>query len=80
MRECGILLPVASLPSKYGIGGFSREAVWFVSGLLEHMKAMTAVSNPLVNSYSCEDFIHMYYTPYPMDSKSSIRRSNSAWE
>ena len=33
MRECGILLPVASLPSKYGIGGFSREAYEFIDQL-----------------------------------------------
>ena len=33
MRECGILLPVASLPSRYGIGAFSREAYEFVDTL-----------------------------------------------
>ena len=26
MRRSGMLLPVASLPSKYGIGTFSKEA------------------------------------------------------
>lgn len=30
MRECGVLLPVFSLPSKYGIGCFSKEAYEFV--------------------------------------------------
>ena len=34
MRSSGILLPVASLPSKYGIGAFSKEAYEFVD-LLE---------------------------------------------
>ena len=33
MRECGILLPVASLPSEYGIGAFSKEAYQFVDDL-----------------------------------------------
>lgn len=33
MRASGILLPVASLPSKYGIGSFSKEAYWFVDQL-----------------------------------------------
>ena len=33
MRECGILLPIASLPSKYGIGTFSREAYDFIDEL-----------------------------------------------
>lgn len=32
-RECGILLPITSLPSKYGIGGLSREAYEFVDQL-----------------------------------------------
>lgn len=30
MRECGMLLPVTSLPSKYGIGAFSKEAYKFI--------------------------------------------------
>lgn len=29
-RECGMLLPIASLPSKYGIGAFSKEAYKFI--------------------------------------------------
>ena len=33
MRECGMLLPVASLPSKYGIGAFSKEAYGFIDTL-----------------------------------------------
>lgn len=32
-RASGILLPVASLPTKYGIGGFSKEAYEFVDQL-----------------------------------------------
>lgn len=32
-RECGMLLPVASLPSRYGIGAFSKEAYQFVDQL-----------------------------------------------
>ena len=35
MRECGMLLPIASLPSKYGIGCFSKEAYEFVDQLKE---------------------------------------------
>lgn len=33
MRASGILLPIASLPSTYGIGCFSKEAYWFVDQL-----------------------------------------------
>ncbi len=35
MRESGILLPVSSLPGKYGIGCFSKEAYAFVDRLLK---------------------------------------------
>ncbi len=35
MRESGILLPVSSLPGKYGIGCFSEEAYAFVDRLLK---------------------------------------------
>lgn len=34
-RKCGVLLPIASLPSRYGIGCFSREAYEFVDFLHE---------------------------------------------
>lgn len=33
MRECGVLLPVSALPSKYGIGCFSHEAYRFIDQL-----------------------------------------------
>ena len=33
MRKSGILLPVSSIPSKYGIGTFSKEAYEFVDFL-----------------------------------------------
>ena len=35
MRECGILFPVSSLPSRFGIGCFSKEAYEFVDFLHE---------------------------------------------
>ena len=35
MRESGILLPISSLPSKYGIGGLTREAYEFIDFLKE---------------------------------------------
>ena len=33
MRKCGVLMPVASLPSRFGIGGFSKEAYEWVDFL-----------------------------------------------
>ncbi len=34
-RKCGILMPISSLPSKYGIGSFGKEAFDFVDFLYE---------------------------------------------
>ena len=31
--------------------GLSREARWFIGGLFRHIRAVTALTNPLVNSY-----------------------------
>ena len=35
MRESGILLPISSLPSRFGIGSFSKEAFEFIDFLKE---------------------------------------------
>ena len=35
MRASGILLPISSIPSNYGIGCFSKEAYAFVDQLAE---------------------------------------------
>ncbi|MBQ8878844.1 MAG: 4-alpha-glucanotransferase, partial [Lachnospiraceae bacterium] len=35
MRASGVLLPVSSIPSKYGIGTFSKEAYEFVDFLAQ---------------------------------------------
>ena len=34
-----------------GEQGLSREAYYFIGGLMRHVKGMTAITNPLVNSY-----------------------------
>ena len=31
--------------------GLSREAYYFIGGLMKHIKGMCAITNPLVNSY-----------------------------
>lgn len=33
------------------VNGLSQEAYYFMGGLIKHMKGMTAIMNPLVNSY-----------------------------
>ena len=35
MRKSGVLLPVSSIPSKYGIGTFSRQAYEFIDMLAQ---------------------------------------------
>ena len=36
MKEKGILLPIFSLPSKYGVGDFGKEAYEFIDILSEN--------------------------------------------
>ena len=31
--------------------GLSREAYYFIGGLLKHIRAITAITNPLIHSY-----------------------------
>lgn len=31
--------------------GLSKEAFWFIGGIISHMKGMTVITNPLINSY-----------------------------
>ncbi len=31
--------------------GLSKEAYWFIGGIMKHMKGLTVMANPLVNSY-----------------------------
>ena len=35
MRKSGVLLPVSSIPSKYGIGTFSKQAYEFIDMLAQ---------------------------------------------
>ncbi len=34
-----------------GLNGLSQEAYYFIGGILKHARGMTAITNPLVNSY-----------------------------
>lgn len=34
-----------------GSQGLSEEAYYFIGGLMKHVKGMSAITNPLVNSY-----------------------------
>ncbi|MCM1159012.1 MAG: glutamine synthetase family protein [Bacteroidales bacterium] len=57
---CGSGLHINMSLSKGGVNifndhsapnGVSREAYQFIAGIMEHMKGMTLISNPIVNSY-----------------------------
>ena len=52
MRESGILLPIFALPSKYGIGCFSKEAYEFV----DQLKEAGQVADPAVGTYRLRRF------------------------
>lgn len=41
--------------------GLSKEAFWFIGGIIKHMKGMTVITNPLVNSY--KRLVHGYEAP-----------------
>lgn len=73
MRTSGILLPVASLPSKYGIGAFSKEAYKFVEGRSE-LLADPSVRPDRVWRFAVSVFLHfcrksVFYRPGKADKK-----------
>ena len=41
--------------------GLSKEAYWFIGGIMKHMKGMSVITNPLVNSY--KRFVPGYEAP-----------------
>lgn len=52
--------------------GLSKEAYYFIGGIMKHMKGMTAITNPLVNSY--KRLVPGYEAPVYM-AWSTINRS-----
>ena len=52
-RSAGILLPIFSLPSKYGIGCFSIEAIHFIDFLVKANQKYWQIL-PLVPPGACE--------------------------
>lgn len=57
-----------------GVCGLSREAYYFMAGIMKHIRAITAITNPLVNSY--KRLVPGYCAPttvgWSMDSKTSL--------
>lgn len=56
--------------------GLSREAFYFIGGLLRHMKGMAAITNPLVNSYKrlVPGFEAPVYIAWSTTNRSSLIR------
>ena len=53
------------------VNGLSREGYYFIGGLMKHMKAVTCITNPTVNSY--KRFVPGYEAPVYMGWSSRTR-------
>lgn len=51
--------------------GLSREAYYFIGGLMKHMKAITCITNPTINSY--KRFVPGYEAPVYMSWSAKAR-------
>ncbi len=56
--------------------GLSKEAYWFIGGLMEHIKGMTLITNPVVNSYKrlVRGFEAPVYISWSAKNRSSLLR------
>lgn len=56
--------------------GLSKEAYYFIGGLMNHVKAITAITNPIVNSY--KRLVHGYEAPisvtWSMTNRTALMR------
>lgn len=76
-REAGILLPVASLPSEYGIGCFSREAYEFVDSLVaagQHYWQILPLGPTGYGDSPYQSFSTFAGNPYFIDPEDLIER------
>ena len=77
MRESGVLLPVASLPSAYGIGCFSKEAYEFVDQLKRAGQSYWQILPMGPTGYGdspYQSFSTFAGNPYFIDPEDLIRR------
>ena len=60
--------------------GLSQEAMWFIGGLLKHSAAITAVTNPIVNSYKrlVPGYEAPVYMAYGLRNRSALIRVPAA--
>ena len=62
---------VNAFQSETDPNGLSREGYYFIGGLMKHMKAVTCITNPTVNSY--KRFVPGYEAPVYMGWSSKTR-------
>ncbi len=77
MRKSGILLPVSSLPSRYGIGTFSKEAYTFVDFLAEAGQSLWQILPLGPTGYGdspYQSFSTFAGNPYYIDLEEFIRK------
>ena len=77
MRKCGVLLPVSSLPSAYGIGCFSKEAYEFVDKLQEAGQSCWQILPLGPTSYGdspYQSFSTFAGNPYFIDPEDLVKR------
>ncbi len=77
MRKCGMLLPVSSLPSKYGIGAFSKRAYEWID-LLKRRAALLADSASWTTGYGdspYQSFSSFAGNPYFIDLEELVREN-----
>ena len=53
MRKAGMLLPVASLPGKYGIGSFSKEAYKLSPNLRKILNNISLIDSMMLVLIQC---------------------------
>ena len=60
--------------------GLSKEAYYFIGGIMKHMKGMTAITNPLVNSYKrlVPGYEAPCYTAWSASNRSALIRIPAA--
>lgn len=86
---CGSGLHINMSLSKEGINifndysapnGVSKEAYQFIAGILEHVKGMTLITNPIVNSYKrlLPDFEAPVYIAWSEENRSPLIRIPAA--
>lgn len=76
MRKSGVLLPISSLPSKYGIGSFSKEAYEFIDILKETNQSLWQILPLGPTSYGdspYQSFSTFAGNPYFIDLEQLIK-------